>query len=247
MNVIDCHIHFGQFGDINYTPEILVEKMRNLSVSTWCGMPFFSDQPFDVTSLINNYKQLLILAPTEFKPILAIDPEMIGNISNIQYFNDIQFMAIKIHPYIHHWLPFSAKFEQMLNFVRYKNIPLMIHTGGRALSDAGIFFNVCKSNPDIKFVLCHGRPAEEAIKVMLNSENVYVDTAFMDVEDIKLMISEGLHQRIIFGSDFPANQHFQPEITDIDWYNDRIDELVSHFGKEIFEVFNNNYEHVFKI
>ena len=67
----------------------------------------------------------------------------------------------------------------------------------------------------------------------------------MQVADIKYIISKGLTERVLFGSDFPINKHFFPEQDTTEWYQERIKELSIHFGKEIFNVFNKNFIRVF--
>lgn len=246
--IIDCHVHFGKFKDVEYSSEALVNVMREMGVSKWCGMPVFTDDPFILPVLLYEYKKLLALAPNEFLPILGIDPNMIGVLPNLTEFEDIPYVAIKIHPYIHHWLPGSEKFNKVLSHVRKKKVPLMIHTGGRALCDAGTFYRICKQNPDINFILCHGRPVSEILSIILDfpiAKNIFIDIAFMTIEEIKILISEKLSDRIIFGSDFPINEVYYPDIESKVWYNNRIEELTGNFGSEIFDTFNSNYTTAF--
>lgn len=247
INIIDCHIHFGKFRDIEYKPEAFVKTMRMMGISNWCGMPVFLDVPFDIKKLKKEYLKLLKLAPNEFKPILGIDPLMICNSPELTEFENIPYIAIKIHPYIHHWLPFSDIFENVLNLVRRKNIPLMIHTGGSALSDAGVFYNLCEKNPDITFVLCHGRPVEDAIKIMSATKNTIVDTAFMPNEDLLKLVGNGFEDRILFGTDFPITKHYFKKINDVDWYKNRISELRSILDVSVFnKITKYNFHEIFK-
>lgn len=246
--IIDCHVHYGKFRDVDYSIESVVEFMNNLNVSEWCGMPVFTTEPFSFKRLKSDYEKFLRLAPNKFKPILPITPEMVAVDNCFSVIENIPFISIKIHPYIHQWLPGSKKFNRLLLLSREKNLPIMIHTGGRALSEAGALFRICKQNPDINFILCHGRPVSEILSIILDfpkAKNVFIDIAFMSIEEIKILISEKLADRIIFGSDFPINEAFYHNIESKAWYNNRIEELTGNFGSDIFDTFNNNYKTAF--
>ncbi len=248
LRIVDCHVHYGVFRDIDYSIESVVEFMNNLNISEWCGMPVFTTEPFSLEKLKSDYEKLLFLAPNKFKPILPLTPEMFDEGSCFSVIENIPFISIKIHPYIHQWLPGSEIFNQLLSLAREKNLPIMIHTGGRALSEAGTFFRVCKQNPDINFILCHGRPVSEILSIILDfpiAKNIFIDIAFMSIEEIKILISEKLSDRIIFGSDFPINEAFYHNIESKAWYNNRIEELTGNLGSDIFDTFNNNYKTAF--
>lgn len=91
------------------------------------------------------------------------------------------------------------------------NLPLLIHTGGRPEAEPLQFERFIKDYSEVKTILAHGRPIDQACEIIKRYSNAYVDTAFMPIEDINFLIETGLKNKIIFGSDYPIDSYFHPE------------------------------------
>jgi predicted TIM-barrel fold metal-dependent hydrolase len=53
----------------------------------------------------------------------------------------------------------------------------------------------------------HARPIKQAAELMKTCPNVYCDTAFIDICEVKYLMREGLSSKIFFGSDFPITHY----------------------------------------
>ena len=89
-------------------------------------------------------------------------------------------------------------------------------------------------NPDLKFVLAHGRPIGETILLMNKYPNAWTDTAFMPIEHIKKLKEENLTNRVLFGSDAPINRIYYPGQTTEQYLKERIEEI-KKIDEEILE------------
>lgn len=93
----------------------------------------------------------------------------------------------------------------------------MFHSGNEDFCHTGLFKRIIEENKDLTFVLAHGRPINETIDVLRCCNNSYVDTAFMPMSDIKLLVKSGLSERILFGTDAPINRVFFNNIITADY------------------------------
>jgi predicted TIM-barrel fold metal-dependent hydrolase len=111
----------------------------------------------------------------------------------------------------------------------------LIHTGGIECAHASRFENIIRKNKQQTFVLCHGRPSEEAFMMLNKYDNVWVDTAFLSIDKIKTYISEFNEDRILFGSDYPINRWFSEHTDDEKWYNKQIKDISESFPFRVSE------------
>jgi len=125
-------------------------------------------------------------------------------------------------------------------------VPILIHSGGDKKCDAGSYLRVIKKRPEQIFILAHGRPIDEAVSVLSQTHNSYVDTAFMPIEDIKLIVDNGFEEKILFGTDFPITNHNQQNLSDTDWYQNRISEIIDIIGIDKFKkISEDNFNKLF--
>jgi predicted TIM-barrel fold metal-dependent hydrolase len=146
---------------------------------------------------------------------------------------EVPYKLLKIHGFLHNWS--QIKMERIINYAELIGLSIMIHTGGKKVSEAYNYAKLCKKFPNVKFILAHGRPIEHAIRLLTELDNTYVDTAFMSYEDINLLITCGFENKILFGSDYPVIQNFRPNIKLIVWYGNLIIEMKKTFGHKCFE------------
>jgi hypothetical protein len=57
-------------------------------------------------------------------------------------------------------------------------------------------------------ILGHGRPVDEAVEVLKENPNAWVDTAFMSPSSLRVIVAAGLGERTLFGSDIPVDRLF---------------------------------------
>lgn len=241
--ICDCHVHFGQFQNDYYSSEEVVDWIEQLGINKVGIMPtgICGADEFDESKKI-----IKAISSEQIKPYLWLSPEMYDADPTMDAYNDINYKVIKIHPYIRReWYWHPEKIRGIIEVAYSKDVPVMFHTGGWKGACAIQFYRFCREYPDVTFILAHGRPLSQSITVLKGTKNAFVDSSFMDYEDIKIFCENGLQSRILFGTDFPIMKTFWPSISLIDWYKENINRQIDLFGEKQFMVWS--YENFHKL
>lgn len=154
------------------------------------------------------------------------------------------FSAFKIHPEA---VNFSEKdLDSVCSVIGRANKPLLIHTGGIECAQASRFERIISKYKQQIFVLCHGRPLEEAFSLLNKYDNVWIDTSFLPMHKAQSYFTEDNVGRILFGSDYPINRWFS-ELPDEDsWYQKQIANVSNNYTTCVSEmVLRENYIKLF--
>ena len=82
--------------------------------------------------------------------------------------------------------------------------------------------SLISSNPDITFILAHGQPHEDALMVLNNCNNAFVDSAFMCLQQMVEMVEAGFANSLLWGTDMLIPSYFSPKQNMIDHYNSKL-------------------------
>ena len=122
----------------------------------------------------------------------------------------------------------------------------MIHTGANDCCHAGRFETFIQQYPELKFVLCHARPSAEAFPLMMKYPNVWIDTAFLPFHDLSVNFTKDIEDRILFGTDYPANRWFPHLGDETEWYQQQITSIIKTFPSEVAgKMLCQNYNRLF--
>jgi uncharacterized protein len=246
MVVNDSHIHVGQFYDKYYSSEYIHSVVSALKINKYLvSSTTICEENY--TKVISEIQQLIKLDEEKVFPMLWVTPKMfISNELSLMIKSGINWKCIKIHGFIHNWPPNGNHFKQIIDLASVMQVPILIHSGGNKKCDAGSYLRVIKKHPEQMFILAHGRPIDEAVSVLKQTSNAYVDTAFMPLEDIKLLVDNAFEEKILFGTDFPITIHNEPNIPDTVWYKNLISEIVDIIGIDKFKIINeDNFNKLF--
>lgn len=244
--MIDIHVHFGQFNENFYDPDQIVNDLIKFGADQIGLMPTISKKGDNILDshkimieLTHNYKDFII-------PILWIHPST-GLATINQILKELPYKIIKIHGYFHDWHKNPNKLQKIITIAKDKNLPIMFHTGGRKESYAFSYKKICKENPDNIFILAHSRPVKGTINILRNCSNVYCDTAFVPMNDLKLVINSGLEDRILFGTDYPIINAFEGFQQDKLLYIEIISKLRSEVSEKIFKkITEDNFKNILR-
>lgn len=246
MIINDSHVHVGQFYDKYYSPEYIHSVISTLRINKYLVSSTTSCEE-NYSKVISEIQQLIKLGKEKVLPVLWITPRIIKN-NKLTFMleSKIDWKCIKIHGFIHNWPPNGKLFGQVIDLALKLQVPILIHSGGDKKCDAGSYLRVIKKHPEQIFILAHGRPIQEAIDIIKQCDNAYVDTAFMPLEDLKRLVEIGYIDRFLFGTDFPITIHNEPDLSDKDWYKSRISEIVDIIGANKFKKMNEeNFNKLF--
>ena len=189
--------------------------------------------------VVREMRELLKLGGQRIHPILWLTPKMMSCRYAVPYMlrSKVRWQGIKMHWEAHHqWSGNRFLVNKALELARRLDVPVLLHTGNFSVCHAGRFAEMIDANTDLSFVLAHGRPVDEVIRILKKSENAFVDTAFMPEADIRKLIGEGLHGKILFGTDAPINEIFYPGTSTTDYIKERVEMLRAACGSSAAEI-----------
>lgn len=227
--IIDNHVHIGWYSDGYHSPLEVGKALKDAGILKYVVSSTSTCADL-YHNILTEFHQLSVLAGKEnVKPVLWLSSDMIVRKWPLKKLlkSKIEWKGIKLHYVSHpHFSKNRKEVNSALSLAReLGNVPVLIHTGGWPFCQAGIFESMIAENPDLKFVLAHGRPIDETIMLMKKYSNVWTDTAFMPIENIIKLKEENLSERVLFGSDAPINRIYFPNQTTSEYLKERIEEI----------------------
>lgn len=247
--ITDLHTHFGHYGDKSFSVDYLLITLKNIGIKRFATMPV----PVSEDGYIpDNHKVLEFLKQDDIEviPILLTSPLMVQEDPEFEKVADIPYRIIKIHPYAHRWHKYPHLTQKILEHAEKESLPVMIHTGYDESQPAN-FINWFEQYTKIDFILAHGRPANQAFKMIKTYKNVWIEISFMDKDGLSLLISDpNIENRILFGTDLPINELFF-DMTSEKYFYERILEiehlLKDDFNRLLLKWGHSNIQHLFNV
>jgi hypothetical protein len=214
--VIDNHIHTGQFYGVYYDPADILSIVFDAGVeelffssTTGCGEQV---KYAEVEAEIN--RALKGTSSAHAKPLFWAVPDYTKKgLSVTSAMNGLPYTGIKIHPRANVWdmadmLTLSLAHE-LFDYADRHGMPVLIHTGYDKLDETNKFSGFFGEYRNARFILAHGRPLDQTLRLMRCFANVYCDTAFMPEKDLRRIVDKGLGVKVLPGSDFPITHYFK--------------------------------------
>ena len=243
MRIYDSHLHMGYLSETQMVcPSEVYDFIRNHNVDGGAIMPMAKCGGYD--DLVFHQKLYDTAFSLGFDLLLYVNHQVLSKLIN-GTFSVKRFCGMKIHPDA---VPFTDdEIMRVAHVAMSNNIPLLIHTGSKDSCNSSRFEYVINKYPKQIFVLCHARPAVEAFYLMEKYMNVWIDTSFLPFDDLSRHLAGDNVDRILFGSDFPANRWYK-EIGDEDeWYEKEIKNIRDLLSEMIAnKILYQNYIKLFK-
>lgn len=221
--LIDTHIHVGQFHDLYFAPSGIHELMEQLSVDFY-AVSSTTQCEENYPKVLSEMKEMIRLDGKKVLPIMWITPEALQG--NIAWYleSDIKWRVLKIHPFLNQteWNPDGDLFDEVLDISRELHLPLLIHTGNEECCKANLYEQSIKNNPDITFILAHGRPIEAALYIAAKYDNAYIDSAFMPIEHMKMFVNNNLSEKLQWGTDMCIPKHYNRKLDIATYYQSKL-------------------------
>lgn len=221
--LIDTHIHVGQFNDLYFAPSAIHELMKQLDVDYY-AVSSTTQCEENYPKVLSEMEELIKLDAKKVLPIMWITPEALQG--NIAWYleSGIKWRMLKIHPFLNQteWNPEGDLFAEVLDIARELHLPVLIHTGNENCCKASLYEQTIKNNPNITFILAHGRPIQSAIHIAATYDNAYVDSAFMPIEHIKMFMDCGLSKKLLWGTDMYIPKHFNRNLNMATYYKTKL-------------------------
>lgn len=204
--LIDAHIHVGQFRETYFSPKAVAEFLLGLGV-TRCVASSTSAAIGRHEDAVRDIAELMKVSEMETAPLLWVTQELLQRHSTLEKpLKANPYRGIKLHPYGNHWT--DAGLRRVLRIADDLGLPVLAHTGGNDESDAGRWLRLLERHR-CPVVLAHGRPCDETLRVLDAHECAYTDTAFMPIPDVRKLLKAGHSRRVLFGSDIPVDRYYR--------------------------------------
>lgn len=122
---------------------------------------------------------------------------------------DLGFKALKLQGFAYCAAPSSPQAQKIFEAARELKVPVIIHTGnGVPVALPSMAIPIAKAFPDLKIVLAHsggGMYGGEALVAAQTCENIYLETSWCSVLDLKSFVDTLGCSRLMFGTDVPLN------------------------------------------
>lgn len=210
----DNHAHVGWYTDGYHSPlevwlseeEAGIDEIVVSSTSTCAEL---------YKLVIREMREFIHLGGSRIHPILWLTPKMMKSWGlSYMLHSKIRWQGVKMHWKAHREWYYNRKLlHKALEVARRLEVPVLFHTGVYDECKAGVFMDICKQYEDLTFVLAHGRPIDETLCVLRDCPNSFVDTAFMPIEDVVVLVQNGFAERILFGTDAPINRIYYKELS----------------------------------
>ncbi len=234
--LIDSHVHVGRYDEEYFTPALITELMRREGVDYY-AVSSTTQCAEDYTGVLKELDELMRLDSDRVLPVMWITPA--GLEGNIAWYleSGIKWRMLKIHPFLNkeEWQVQPALFDEVTDIAREMELPVLIHTGNDDCCRCPVFEKMIADNHDINFILAHGRPIDQAIKMARNYKNAYVDSAFMPVDEMKLIVESGLSHKLLWGTDMCIPKYFDPDIDLASYYNNKVNSFRECCPEEAFK------------
>lgn len=225
--LIDSHVHVGQFFNSYFSAEYIFDFTKKCGINQFVVSSTSACED-NIEKVIAELSHLCEIGGTNILPCLWLTETMIHSPKFNSYFEcGVSWRCLKIHPALHpeQWESRSQQISTVISLARLLHIPLLIHTGYDATCRSDKYDKEIASNPDVNFILAHGRPLDATSKSLISYTNTYVDTAFMPIEDIIHLVNIGYGDRILWGSDFPITQFYYQNTNPVNYYKELLEDL----------------------
>lgn len=215
--LFDSHVHFGQFEDRYYTPPQILRTLKCVGVSHFSYSSTSAVIIDDPVFMFEERFAMQELSDNRAVPLLWVTHAMLEKSKDLSLFMEGSLHGyskcrpvhgLKVHGVSEPWEPNGKLLQHVFAIAREHNIAVKLHTGERDKCFAGMYKKICQKFPDVRVVLAHGRPLDQAMDVLQSCENVYVDTAFMPHAHQQILLQHGFANRILFGTDSPIPGRF---------------------------------------
>jgi len=212
MKIIDTHMHLGE--DLMFltddSEKVILDTMEANGVSAFMLQPGIVSR--NQKKAHERIRRFLDANPGKGWGIAVFDPYL----DEEKYFNlarwavkDLGFKGLKLHPYAFCMSPQHPQADKIFRAAAELDVAVMIHTGnGVPNALPSQIIPVAKKYPKVRIVMAHAGGVMYGMEALITAEqcpNVYLETSWTAVYDLKAMTERVGVKRLMLGSDLPEN------------------------------------------
>jgi uncharacterized protein len=212
LKMVDTHAHLGKccVFDLATTEEDLLRRMDESGVDATIVQPYPGAE--DAARQHDLIADMCQRNPGRFYGLASLSPHGDHDAYRREVercVKDLHFVGLKLHTIGHGVNPLSADGDFVFATGHDLGIPVMVHTGpGVPFALPALCIPAARKYPGLKIVLAHAGFAVFTAEAQVAASvcgNLYLETSWCIVEDIRWMISTIGPDRVMMGSDLPSN------------------------------------------
>lgn len=211
--IADAHVHVGYFncrksGRVEYySPRRVIGVLNRCGVNEFVVSSTSAQAAPTVKDLIREAEEIKRQAGARAHVFDWVTWHLFRQDRELVSCVDGLYEGIKLHEQEGHWI--EHHYEDLLNVLDIANerhLPVQFHCGPDAHCRPSRLMGIAQLYPDVRFDFAHCRPMDEMASVIAQCDNVWTDTAYMALDDFKVLPQYDWHDRLMFGSDIPVWQ-----------------------------------------
>jgi len=215
LKIVDSHFHLGECRvfDLNVSEKEVINVLNTYRFSATILQPFPGAFPQPPVHVLNRIYELSRKYEGRIFGIVNINPHVI---EQSEWKNQVKkwikekgFVGIKVHTIGHAINLLTKDADIIFETANELEVPVMVHTGlGQPFASPTHLCRYAENYPDLKIILAHAGfifSAADALLVAKNYKNIYLETSWSTMEDIKLFIEKLGAEKVMFGTDLPTN------------------------------------------
>lgn len=200
--IIDSHNHMGKRKGVDFPAESMIEWMDKAGVDA-CLVTS------QVEAINNDYiAEMQLKFKNRIFGYAVVNPwDYIAEEELERCFRDLNLYGLKLNPLRHGFaLDRHSIVDPLFEICERYDKPILVHGQSDMFNMPGKFDEMAETFPNVKIILAHiGEPdaIDAAIRVVNRRENVYVDTAGIQLSTLKRAVNEIDPNKILMGTDAP--------------------------------------------
>lgn len=200
--IIDSHNHMGKRKGVDFPAESMIEWMDKAGVDA-CLVTS------QVEAINNDYiAEMQLKFENRIFGYAVVNPwDYIAEEELERCFRDLNLYGLKLNPLRHGFaLDRHSIVDPLFEICERYDKPILVHGQSDMFNMPGKFAEMAETFPNVKIILAHiGEPdaIDAAIRVVNRRENVYVDTAGIQLSTLKRAVNEIDPNKILMGTDAP--------------------------------------------
>ncbi|MDR3592544.1 MAG: amidohydrolase family protein [Negativicutes bacterium] len=213
MAIIDAHVHLGPCRVFGWecTEQQIITSMDSNGVDASIVQPF-PGAP-DPVAIHDEIARMAEKYPGRIFGLASINPHQDeGKVYRelVRCVKELGFVGIKCHTLGHALLPVAKDADVLFETANELKVPMMVHNAafGIPFTLPALLIPRAKQYPELPIIIGHSGAmvlTPEAIIIAGEYQNLYLETSWTMVPDIKWAISAVGADRVMMGSDSPEN------------------------------------------
>jgi hypothetical protein len=212
LKVVDTHAHLGKccVFDLATTEEELIRRMDESGVDATIVQPYPGAK--EAAKEHDRIAEMCQRHPGRFYGLASLSPHGDHGAYRREVercVKELHFVGLKLHTIGHGVNPLTEDGDFVFATGHDLGIPVMVHTGpGVPFALPALCIPAARKYPGLKIILAHAGFAVFSAEAQVAASvcgNLYLETSWCIVEDIRWMISTIGPDRVMMGSDLPSN------------------------------------------